>query len=67
MCQAFSSDLIWPRAGMEMRGSCADQIIELSALWESMRFLDPDLTDQLTLPFGDLLTRPTLPRLLGLI
>ena len=30
-------------------------------------FLDPDLTDQLTLPFGDLLTRPTLPRLLELI
>jgi hypothetical protein len=30
-------------------------------------FPSPDLTDHLTLPFVDLLTRPTVLRLLGLI
>ena len=52
-----------PRAGMEMRGPGADQSDELMSSLGFLAFPGPDLTDHLPLPFVDLLTRPTFPRL----
>jgi len=48
-----------PLAGMEMRGSGANQYVELLGSLRTYAFPDPDLTDHVSLPFGDLLTRPT--------
>lgn len=62
MYQAFRCGLIWPLAGMEMRGPGADHLSELCSL-DFIAFPGPDLTDRLTLPFVDLLMRPTFPRL----
>jgi len=44
---------------MEMRGPGANQIAELMSSLSQTAFPDSDLTDHLTLPFVDLLTRPT--------
>ena len=52
-----------PRAGMEMRGPGADQSGELMSSLGFLAFPGPDLTDHLPLPFVDLPTRPTFPRL----
>ncbi len=57
-CQAFVRSLIWPLAGMEMRGPGANQVVELLNSLNSNAFPGPDLTDHVTLPFVDLLTLP---------
>ena len=62
MYQAFRCSLIWPLAGMEIRGPGADHYGGLKALWSHRAFPGPDLTDQLTLPFVALLTRLTFPK-----
>ncbi len=59
MYQAFVRSLIWPLAGMEMRGPGANHKIELLSSLQLHAFLDPDLPDHVALPFVDLLTRPT--------
>jgi len=51
MYQAFRCSLIWPLAGMEIRGPGADHYDGLKALWSHRAFPGLDLTDQLTLPF----------------
>jgi hypothetical protein len=62
MYQAFRCSLIWPLAGMEIRGPGADHYGGLKALCSHRAFPGPDLTDQLTLPFVALLTRLTFPK-----
>ena len=54
-----------PLAGMDIRGPGANQMIELLSSLRRYAFPDPDLTDHLTLPFVDLLTRPTFRWLLA--
>jgi hypothetical protein len=63
MYQASDGAVTVPRAGMEMRGPGADQTGELVNALGFLAFPGPDLTDHLPLPFVDLLTRPTFPRL----
>lgn len=51
--------LIWPLAGMAMRGSEAYQQTELKGSSANTAFSDPDPIDPLPLLFNDLLTHPT--------
>jgi len=53
MYQAFRCSPLRPLAGMEIRGPGANQKSGLLALCLIDAFPDPDLTDQLTLPFVD--------------
>lgn len=68
MYQALQCGLMKePLAGMEMSGPGANHATELLCSLDFIAFPDPNLTDHLTLPFVDLLTRPTVLRLLWLI
>ena len=68
MYQALKCDLMkGPLAGMEMSGAGANHSNELWCSLDFIAFPDPDLTDHLTLPFVDLLTRPTVLQMLWLI
>ena len=59
MYQALDCGLMkGPPAGMEMSGPGANHATELFCSLDFIAFPDPDLTDHLTLPFVDLLTRP---------
>ena len=59
MYQAFGCGFFRPLAGMGMRGPGANHICELLGSMVLIAFPAPDLTDHLSLPFIDLLTRPT--------
>src|SRR4051794_6433432 len=63
MYQAFKCGLIGPLAGMEICGPGANQFVRALSSVAPIAFPGPDLTDHLTLPFVDLLTRPTVPKL----
>jgi hypothetical protein len=68
MYQALNCDLMkGSLAGMEMSGPGANHSTELWRSLDFAAFPDPDLTDHVTLPFVDLLTRPTVLQLLWLI